>query len=72
MKHLQKENSVREFSSISLSHPPLFLNKNTYKKIKAICTENQIDIETFTVELLRLALNRHEKEIQEIIKKVKK
>jgi hypothetical protein len=72
---MQKPNSVGKFLSVSSSPLPkfsTFLNKKIYEKIKAICNENEIDIETFTFELLKLALNHHGKEIQEIIKKVKK
>jgi len=49
-----------------------FLDKTVYKKLKTLCIQNQIDIETFTVELLKLALNHHGKEIQEIIKNLKR
>jgi hypothetical protein len=63
---------VGKFSSISSSHPPLFLNKNTYEKVKALADKNEIDVEIFIIELLVTALNHHGKEIQQIIEKVKK
>ena len=67
----QKHPNSAGFFSVFSPHPP-FLNKETYEKIEKLCIQNQIDIETFTVELLKLALNHHGKEIQEIIKKMKK
>jgi len=66
----QKQPNSAGVLSVFSPHPP-FLNKETCKKIEKLCIQNQIDIETFTVELLRLALNQHEKEIQEIIKNLK-
>jgi len=75
MKSLQKDNSVGKFSSISSSPLPkfsTFLDKKIYEKMKAICNENEIDIETFTFEVLRLALNHHGKEIEQIIKNLKR
>jgi hypothetical protein len=70
--------SKTENEGVSLQHtrpPPQFsqfLEKKVYEKIKAICNENEIDVETFITELLATALNHHGKEIEQIIKKVKK
>lgn len=49
-----------------------FLDKKTYEKVKAICNEYEINVETFVTHLLAQALNRHKKEVEQIIKNLKK
>jgi hypothetical protein len=69
---MQKENSVRKFSSISSSHPPLFLKKSTYEKIKLIVDKNEIDFDEFLTELYIHMLNHHKNEVEQIIKNLKR
>jgi len=67
----QKHPNSAGFFSVFSPHPP-FLNKETYEKVKAICNENEIDAEAFIFEVLRMALNHHKNEVEQIIKKVKR
>jgi len=69
---MQKENSVGKFSSISSSHPPRFLKKSTYEKLKLITEKNEIDFDEFLTELYIHMLNHHKNEVAEIIKNLKK
>jgi hypothetical protein len=62
--------------SLQQARPPpqfsTFLNKTVYEKLKLICDEHGIDLESFVTELLTIALNHHKNEVEQIIKKVKK
>jgi len=48
-----------------------FLDKKIYEKLKAICNENEIDAETFIFEVLRMALNHHKNDVEQIIENLK-
>jgi hypothetical protein len=67
---MQKQNSVGKF--LPVSSPPLpSIDKKVYEKVKAICNENEIDAEAFIFEVLRMALNHHKNDVEQIIKNLK-
>ena len=75
-KKVTKHSTEDEGVNLQRTRPPpqfsQFLEKKVFEKLKILCNENGLDAETFITELLATALNHHGKEIEQIIKKVKR
>jgi hypothetical protein len=75
LKKVTKYSREDEGVSLQRTRPPpqfsQFLDKKIYEKLKDIANENEIDVESFVFEVLRMALNHHKNDVEQIIENLK-